>query len=236
MKTPLNIVLWFALCSGGFGCVILMWYECGFSLPTCMTHHGLRPANVWQIQFWATFSTTTWDAPAWAGGSPPAGIQFLFIDGSCSDPSHKFQAVGGWSVVSANIGQVVGAGLLPTIFHDSDRCEVWACAMALQWLIYWGCHAAVLHTDSQYILEGCVILQQCLTIPADWCNKNLREYVLQGLLRYTGTLHLKKVGAHQVLHDAQSDEEAFCTRWNSVADTPAKTARVTGMSMNQADI
>ena len=164
-----------------------------------------------------------------AGGSPPAGIQFLFIDGSCSDPSHKFQAVGGWSVVSANIGQVVGAGLLPTIFHDSDRCEVWACAMALQWLIYWGCHAA-------YILEGCVILQQCLTIPADWCNKDLREYVLQGLLRYTGTLHLKKVGAHQVLHDAQSDEEAFCTRWNSVADTPAKTARVTGMSMNQADI
>lgn len=98
MKTPLNIVLWFALCSRGVGCVILMWYECGFSLPTCMTHHGLGPANIWQIQFWATFSTTTWDARPGPADHPPQVFSFCSLTDLAVIPltSSKRWEVGAW--------------------------------------------------------------------------------------------------------------------------------------------
>ena len=209
-----------------------MW----FSLPVCMTHHGLSPANPWQTQFWAMLNAISWDAPEWVGGRPPSGRQLLFTDGSCSDSSHFLGAVGGWSLVSANLGCVVGAGLQPTMMHTSDRCEVWAIAMALCWLSHWKCDDAVVHTDSQYALDGCQILQQCRSIPANWCNQDLWEYVLQCLSLYDGIFTVKKVAAHKKLSDASSSVDAFCTFWNSVAGKSAKTARLSGFSCSQNEV
>eukprot|EP00435_Cladocopium_sp_Y103_P049402 s344_g14.t2 len=120
-----------------FSDVERMW----FALPVSMTHHGLAPANPWQTMFWAALNTIPWGTPVWMGGRPPAVVQNLFTDVSCSDPAQPMIALGGWRLVSATMGQVVGAGLMPTCWHSSDRCEIWAVVMALAWLAHWQCLA-----------------------------------------------------------------------------------------------
>ena len=94
----------------------------------------------------------------------------------------------------------------------------------------------MVHTDSQYALDGCQILQQCGSIPAAWCNQDLWEHVLQCLNLYDGKFTLKKVAAHTKLSDASTCEVAFCTRWNAVADKAAKIARLSGLSSRQNEV
>lgn len=119
-----------------------------------------------------------------------------------------------------------GAGLIPSVVHTSDRCELWAIAMALAWLTNWRCTDAVLHTDSQYAVDGCWYLQRHLLIPADWRNQDFWEQILQGLLKFDGSFCVQKVDTHRAKTSASSAQDAFLIQWNSVADTAAKAARL----------
>ena len=89
---------------------------------------------------------------------------WVFI--SSVDLWQGFLAVGGWSVISANIGQVVGGR--PVAFSHQP-CTVTVVKFGPA---PWPCNAdtldretAVLHTDTQYALHGCIFLQKCLMIP-----------------------------------------------------------------------
>ena len=212
--------------------VVHLWYM----LPDSMTHHGLAPANPWKIPLWKSLSDSSWDAPLWHGGSPPSGTQMLYTDGSCTDQQTADVLIGGWCLVSANLKCTVGSGIVPSHYHTSDRSEVWAFAMALRWLIHWKCSNAIIHTDSQYVHDCGLCLLKTGAVPSDWANQDLWHVVCQNLIEYQGCLQLRKVAAHCVLRADMSFDEQEHVRWNELADTNAKIARLTGLSSFQNDL
>lgn len=71
-------------------------------------------------------------------------------------------------------------------------------------------------------------------VPSDWANQDLWNVVLQALIQYDGCLRLQKVSAHRVLREDMSFDEQHHVKWNAVADTAAKTARLTSMTGSSA--
>eukprot|EP00435_Cladocopium_sp_Y103_P055110 s1486_g18.t1 len=207
-----------------------MW----FYLPDCLTMHGLCPRNPFQIPYWTALSQTAWTPPQWQGGRPSDHLQHLFVDGSCSDPGQPEFALAGWSVVSVELECPVGAGLLPGCVHNSNRSEIWALAMAIQWLLDHHC-SGILYTDSQYVADGFNFLCQSFAVPSDWTDRDMWDALLQRLQLHCGTLTLIKVSAHQVPCSADP-QCAFETYWNSVADVSAKAARLSSCPAELAQI
>jgi len=211
--------------------MVQMWHF----LPICMTEHGLCPHNPFQIQYWAALSKIPWDPPAWHGSPPHEGVQYLFVDGSCSDPGQPDIALAGWSVVSADLKRPIGAGLLPGCLHTSNRSEIWALTMAVQWLIDHE-RSGHLFTDSQYAADGFKFLSQTFAVPSDWADRDLWDALLQRLQIDNGDLEVTKVSAHRSLHSWHDDQSRFITFWNAVADTNAKAARLSGCPNELAEV
>ena len=211
--------------------VVRQWH----ALPSCMTVHGLCPANPVQIDFWKQLALLPWDHGQWFGKPVHDGIQMLFVDGSCSDSGRPERSLAGWSVVSADVGGPVASGLQPSCVHSSNRSELWAFTMAVQWLIDHGCSGRI-HSDSQYVLDGYSFLAEALKVPSDWSDRDLWDQLLQRLMVLPGILEVKKVRAHLPLGDSRETQSDFETYWNAVADTNAKGARISARPAPLAEV
>ena len=204
--------------------VVDMWSY----LPVSMTHHGICSQNPFQFDYWNELCSISWEPPAWRHGPVGNGIQHLFTDGSCSDPASPLLALAGWSVVSADFGEPLGVGLLPGVLHNSNRSEVWAIAMAIQWLLDYGCDGMIF-TDSSYAMKGCMFLQQHLRVPSDWVDRDLWIEILKRLQILSTALTFRKVAAHRAPTSGVDDLDNDIIHWNSIADTSAKVARSSGL-------
>eukprot|EP00435_Cladocopium_sp_Y103_P067936 s1011_g30.t1 len=148
-------------------------------------------------------------------------------DGSCVDSAQPEFALAGWSVVSADLERPIGIGLLPGVLHTSNRCELWALIMAIQWLIDFGSDGHIF-SDSQYTVDGFHFLMQTFAVPSDWSDRDLWNEPLRRTQIHSGILTVTKIRAHLSLESP--DQAAFLTFWNAVADTSAKAARLSGCS------
>ena len=59
----------------------------------------------------------------------------------------------------------------------------------------------------------------------DWADRDLWDCLLQRVQIHHGTLQITKVAAHLPVHGMVTEQSAFETHWNRVADTAAKAAR-----------
>eukprot|EP00438_Fugacium_kawagutii_P008244 Skav226263 [mRNA] locus=scaffold2708:168741:173468:+ [translate_table: standard] len=202
--------------------VVNLWW----SLPVCMTHHGLAPRNPWQIEFWQQLSQLSWDPPQWMHAPVHAGHQRLYTDGSCQNNGSTELALAGWSLVSADVGQPLALGLLPGIGQSNNRAELFAVIMGVHWLIVYGCTHGSISTDSQYVYDGYQFLAVHFSVPTDWDDRDLWDELLIRIQIYTGSLELRKLRAHLSLTDSSSEQDPFDTYWNSIADLNAKVARI----------
>eukprot|EP00435_Cladocopium_sp_Y103_P045983 s2801_g13.t1 len=159
----------------------------------------------------------------------------LYVDGSCEDSGKASTALAGWCVVSANLGKPVGAGLLPSPLQTSNRSEVWALTMAIQWLIDFHCDGHI-HTDSQYAADGFWFLVKSYAVPSDWQDRDLWDALLQRIQIQAGVLQVIKVRAHLSLTGSTTAQSSYDTYWNAVADTGAKTARLSCCPVELANV
>ena len=199
-----------------------MWH----ALPVVMTHHGLCPSNDLQERYWQELARIPWEHPPWARQPTCGGFQQIFTDGSGACPTVPAHGLAAWCVVSVELGGPVAAGFLPGVIHNSNRAEVWGLVVAVQWLT--DCNSdGIIHVDSAYACGGAQFLAATLTVPCDWDNRDLWECLADSLRKHPGDVSFRKVAAHvnaETAEDSRSSSEAY---WNGVADTGAKTARLT---------
>ena len=125
--------------------------------------------------------------------------------------------------------------MLPGLCHSSSRAEIWALVMAVQWLLDYQVDG-VIHVDSLYACRGAQFLQRTLVLPSDWCDRDLWAELLTRLREHHGVVRFRKVTAHLTVTEQMSEVEIFEVKWNSVADTNAKVARLSGLPPRLADV
>lgn len=184
--------------------VTQMWHV----LPRCMTHHGLAPENPGVESLWTTQCQLDRTFDDWQCFPVDHQVtQHLFTDGSCDNPRLPLFALGGWSVVSATEGTVLGVGLTPGIMPNSNRSEVWALVMAFDWLLRSQCVSAVLYVDSQYAVDGGQYLLQFKQVPSDWSDRDFWDELLQRVILFNGVVSIEKIAAHRTPQDENTAKD-----------------------------
>ena len=115
---------------------------------------------------------------SWEAWPHDSGTQHIFVDGSCDLPKNPQCALAGWSCYLANTEETIAAALLPFSHRTSDRAEIWAIVMALDWAAHTACQVHI-YSDSQYALDGFAHIMRQGFIPTEWRNQDLWQR-LQG--------------------------------------------------------
>ena len=157
------------------------------------------------------------------------GMVHLFTDGSCWRPDTPVLSLGAWAVVSATHDAILAAGVLPGLDQSSDRAEVYALVVAVEWAINFA-QPVTLWSDSSYASSG---LQRLLVDRAD-----IPEGADNDLwLRLQAVLHgselcirIQHVVAHRAFGSVQ-DLDEWTAYWNSRADRAAVAAHRTRSPM-----
>ena len=199
--------------------VLAAWHE----LPKHLTHHGLVSANPHFLQWWEAQHRLPASFDDWAAWPVDSGIQHVFVDGSCDLPLQPHCALAGWSCYLANSEEPLASGLLPLAHPTSDRAEVWAILMVLDWTAAVHCQVHI-YTDSQYAYDGFVHIMRQGFVPLEWSNQLLWRRVQCSWERLSSPVLLTKVRAHRSLTESTTEHEAWLIRGNAIADSMAKTA------------
>ena len=205
--------------------VIRRWH----SLPKHVTHHGLLLANQHLLSFWEAQHALSDQLDSWEAWPHDSGTQHIFVDGSCDLPKNPQCALAGWSCYLANTEETIAAALLPFSHHTSDRAEIWAIVMALDWAAHTACQVHI-YSDSQYALDGFAHVMRQSFIPTEWRNQDLWKRLQASWERLSSTVQLTKVSAHLDPALALTEHDAWLRYGNSCADSAAKAAVRTGGS------
>ena len=182
------------------------------SVPRACSHHGLISENPWQLEYWACLAD--------------GGIQMLFTDGACADPTVKEVSLAAWSVVCASSGLPLGSGILPSVCQTINRAELWAVYVALRWALDF--HVVPwIYSDSQYVVNGVEFLLRGGDPPSDWENLDLWRRIHATIVAFGSCPQIFKTKAHRSLHDAETEQDAWEIHWNAEADVNAKAALLT---------
>ena len=185
--------------------------------------HAVAPEFPQLVQYWQALERvpdTTEDFQV----LPEHGqTHHIFSDGTCSNPADADIALGAWAIVSVDLHCVVAAGCLSGILQTVPRAELSAALAALRW----GHRAHIelhLWSDSQYVVDGMLMLQTGACIPTRWGNEDLWGAISEQMCMFPGRFQVHKVASHVNLACSSSPFEDWLISGNDMADTPAKAA------------
>ena len=186
--------------------------------------HLLPPKMPHWEPFWQSLNSLP-DRPQWTNVSLHASDVHLFTDGSCLLPSYPALALATWSIVSATHDCRIAAGPLPGLAQNSDRAELYAILLAVQWATLRH-QPSVIWTDSAYAATG---LHRLLTHIADVPKQSNCDLWLQlqsTLKDATVSIRVQHIAAHRDPAVQPTELDIWTATWNGRADRAAARAHI----------
>eukprot|EP00438_Fugacium_kawagutii_P015810 Skav206886 [mRNA] locus=scaffold3287:72863:77896:+ [translate_table: standard] len=197
------------------------WTDDLVQLPDSFVNHLLVPklaaAVAWRNALWHIEDRTM----GFSLNIPPAGLNHVFVDGSCTNPEFPVMKLAAWAVVGASCGDVLAMGQLQGLVQTIDRAELTAMLVALRW-VAWHQVEACIWADSLSTVGQTIQIQQTDYVPDDIANYDLWLQV-RDELRQCGSLRLwlRWVPSHVPSGASEDAMEDWLIYWNGKADACA---------------
>ena len=105
------------------------------TLPVCLTHHLLVPANPFGPGFRSMLHALVDSTNQHQSLDVSVGTQHIFTDGSCFSSGSSGLALAGWGLVHAGTGLVLSCGPVPGLQQTAPRAELHAMLSAVLWAV-----------------------------------------------------------------------------------------------------
>ena len=197
-------------------------------VPKALSHHGWASENPNREVLDSVLEELLNLEIVWGSRPVSEGVQHVFTDGSCLRPRCAALSLASWAAVHAETGTLIGAGVLPSMWQNIDRAELWAILQVLRWARDSHSRCCV-WTDSNYALQGMCYLLDHLCVPQFWRNQDLWSVALELVLQLPDRIRLRKVEAHVKMTLEMSEDKRWMTQWNAVADSAAKRVLIHGL-------
>jgi ribonuclease HI len=146
----------------------------------------------------------------------------LFTDGSCKNPTIPWASAGAWAIVSATHDCVVARGVLGGLEQTSDRAELQAIAVAIDYAVL-NRGVTTIWSDNAYATEGVAHLLQSGECPFDK-YENLWDRIHTSLQGHQDRIFVQHVTSHRLSLRLSMDVDDWTAYWNGRADHEAEVA------------
>ena len=204
------------------------------SLPSCLTHHLLVPANPFAPAFRATLHHQPDLTACFASRPLTADRQHLFTDGSCILSEIQQYSVAAWGVVNASSGMVISSGPLGGILQTIGRAELTAALSAIKWAVTYEV-PVILWIDALNVARCIHELQAGAFRSYQHADQDLWDGIAFWLQQTTnGQVGVQHVPAHLDRCRCDSPFEEWLACGNQWADTVAVQANLNRSSPQAA--
>lgn len=199
-------------------------------LPEAVTCFGwdLMPSTM--RSWWTYFALLP--TPNKVPHLPQVGHLNLFTDGSCLNQSQPHLRFASWAVVLASdsitemdSAHIVESGVLPGLLQSAVRAEIFALLRALEFAAVNG-SSVHLWSDCQAVVSRFRKILQGRQIKIGSAHADLWNQIAQLAQSFPGPICISKVAAHKAVTTAQLFHEAWCCRYNNLADREAVAANL----------
>ena len=201
------------------------------SLPRCLTHHLLAPANPHAPSLRAMLCSLPDSTADFHCLKTSGSHQHLFTDGSCLWGGVSDLAVASWAVVSATTDCTIACGHVPGLAQTIPRAELTAVYAACLWIAEVQ-QDTTIWCDAKYVCIGLRQLLEGRAVPGHWHNLDLWHSVhavLEALP--AGRISVQHIPSHLNPAACEDAFEDWVAYWNQRADTQAVMA-----NHNRSDI
>ncbi|CAE7238032.1 aquIMA [Symbiodinium sp. KB8] len=190
------------------------------TLPTCLCHHLLPPANPYLQDLRGQLIALPDRSALFFTSVSTEGPQHVFCDGSCLHSRDQSLALAAWSSINASTGSIIACGPVPGLMQTAPRAELWGAISSLKWGVFMQT-PLVLWIDSDMVGRGLRELLLGHTRP-DGDNSDLWDILSDLVGQFSpGQLLVQHVPSHLDSALSTSPFEDWAITWNSHADTLA---------------
>ena len=191
------------------------------SLPPCLTHHLLVPANAFGPALRAALSGLPAPYSLIWSTRVLGDRQHLFTDGAGLFQGHTDLALSAWAVVNATTGYIVAGGPLAGLAQTVPRAELTAVLVAIEWTLQQETRATI-WSDALNVVKG---VQQLLDGTFCWDsheNHDLWQQVRATLISCDlDVVRVRHVPSHLDPSKCETQFEEWLAAWNGRADLTA---------------